>query len=141
MLRVPAAQGKLGLLGMQERATLAGGSVEIESSPGAGTTVFVRIAAGYRNPGSPANQAIMKKLRILLADDHKMVRDGLRLLIDGQRDMRVVGEAGNGKEALQQARDAQARRGGDGPLHAGAERVAGHRTAQGRNGLRSKSWR
>jgi len=47
----------------------------------------------------------MKKLRILLADDHEMVRDGLRLLIDGQRDMRVVGEAGNGQEALQQARD------------------------------------
>jgi DNA-binding NarL/FixJ family response regulator len=47
----------------------------------------------------------MKKLRILLADDHKVVRDGLRLLIDSQRDMRVVGEAGNGKEALKQARD------------------------------------
>jgi two-component system, NarL family, response regulator NreC len=47
----------------------------------------------------------MKKLRVLLADDHKVVRDGLRLLIDGQRDMRVVGEAGNGKEALRQARD------------------------------------
>jgi DNA-binding NarL/FixJ family response regulator len=47
----------------------------------------------------------MKKLRVLLADDHKVVRDGLRLLIDGQRDMRVVGEAGNGKEALCQARD------------------------------------
>ncbi|MCX6925708.1 MAG: response regulator transcription factor, partial [Verrucomicrobia bacterium] len=47
----------------------------------------------------------MKKLRILLADDHQIVRDGLRLLIDGQRDMRVVGEAGNGKEAVQQARD------------------------------------
>jgi DNA-binding NarL/FixJ family response regulator len=47
----------------------------------------------------------MKKLRILLADDHKVVRDGLRLLIDGQRDMRVVGEASNGKEALQQARE------------------------------------
>jgi DNA-binding NarL/FixJ family response regulator len=46
----------------------------------------------------------MKKLRVLLADDHKVVRDGLRLLIDGQLDMRVVGEAGNGKEALQQAR-------------------------------------
>ena len=41
----------------------------------------------------------------MLADDHKVVRDGLRLLIDGQRDMRVVGEAGNGKEALRQARD------------------------------------
>jgi len=46
----------------------------------------------------------MKKLRVLLADDHKVVRDGLRLLIDGQQDMRVVGEASNGKEALQQAR-------------------------------------
>ncbi|MGO8931346.1 MAG: response regulator [Limisphaerales bacterium] len=47
----------------------------------------------------------MKKLRILLADDHKVVRDGLRLLIDGQRDMRVAGEAATGKEALRQARD------------------------------------
>ncbi len=43
LLRAPAAQGKLGLLGMQERATLAGGSVEVESNPGAGTTVFVRL--------------------------------------------------------------------------------------------------
>jgi len=47
----------------------------------------------------------MKKLRVLLADDHKIVRDGLRLLIDAQRDMRVIGEAGNGKDALQQAHD------------------------------------
>jgi signal transduction histidine kinase len=39
-------QGKLGLLGMQERATLAGGSLEIESNPGAGTTVFVRLPLG-----------------------------------------------------------------------------------------------
>ena len=47
----------------------------------------------------------MNKLRVLLADDHKIVRDGLRLLIDAQRDMRVIGEAGNGKDALQQAHD------------------------------------
>ena len=47
----------------------------------------------------------MKKLRILIADDHKMVRDGLRLLIDGQPDMRVAGEAANGREALQKARE------------------------------------
>lgn len=45
-----------------------------------------------------------QKLRILLADDHKIVRDGLRLLIDGQPDMRVVGEAADGHEALLQAR-------------------------------------
>ena len=48
---------------------------------------------------------LMKKLQILLADDHKMVRDGLRLLIDGQSDMRVMGEAANGREVLQKARE------------------------------------
>jgi DNA-binding NarL/FixJ family response regulator len=47
----------------------------------------------------------MKKVRVLLADDHKVVRDGLRLLVDGQRDMRVVGEAADGKEALDKARE------------------------------------
>ena len=43
LFQKPATGGKLGLLGMQERAVLAGGSVEIESSPGAGTTVFARL--------------------------------------------------------------------------------------------------
>jgi two-component system, NarL family, response regulator NreC len=47
----------------------------------------------------------MKKVRVLLADDHKVVRDGLRLLIKEQRDMRVVGEAADGQEALKQARE------------------------------------
>jgi DNA-binding NarL/FixJ family response regulator len=45
-----------------------------------------------------------QKLRILLADDHKIVRDGLRLIIDGQPNMQVVGEAANGQEALDVAR-------------------------------------
>jgi len=45
----------------------------------------------------------MKKLRILIADDHKMVRDGLKLLLDQEPDMQVVGEAGNGREALRKA--------------------------------------
>lgn len=46
-----------------------------------------------------------RKLRILLADDHEIVRDGLRLLIDGRPDMRVVGEAANGKQVILKARD------------------------------------
>ncbi|HUC84254.1 MAG TPA: response regulator transcription factor [Candidatus Acidoferrales bacterium] len=49
----------------------------------------------------------MKKLRILIADDHKMVREGLCLLIGTQPDMQVVGEAANGREALSQARELQ----------------------------------
>ena len=47
----------------------------------------------------------MKKLRILLADDHPILRDGLRQLINGRRDMRVVGEAADGEEALRLARE------------------------------------
>jgi DNA-binding NarL/FixJ family response regulator len=47
----------------------------------------------------------LNKLRILLADDHKIVRDGLKLLINSQPDMRVVGEAANGRDALQKARE------------------------------------
>jgi len=44
--------------------------------------------------------ALMTKLRILLADDHMVVREGLKALINAQPDMEVVGEAENGREAL-----------------------------------------
>lgn len=44
-----------------------------------------------------------KKIRVLIADDHETVRHGLRLLIDGQPDMEVVGEAGDGRSAVQRA--------------------------------------
>ncbi len=46
-------------------------------------------------------------LRIVLADDHEVVREGLRLLIDAQADMIVVGQAGSGREAVRQALDYQ----------------------------------
>lgn len=45
----------------------------------------------------------MKKLRILLADDHETVREGLKLIIDGQADMEVVAEAGDGAAAVESA--------------------------------------
>jgi DNA-binding NarL/FixJ family response regulator len=41
--------------------------------------------------------------RILIADDHAIVRSGLRLLLDRQPDMEVVAEAGDGVEAIEQA--------------------------------------
>lgn len=40
------------------------------------------------------------KTRILLADDHTLVRDGLRLILDAQPDLEVVAEAGDGLETL-----------------------------------------
>lgn len=47
------------------------------------------------------------KLRIFLADDHAVLRKGLYFLINSQTDMEVVGEAGDGREACQKARELQ----------------------------------
>ncbi|MFD7691015.1 response regulator [Streptomyces sp. NPDC059781] len=43
--------------------------------------------------------------RILLADDHALVRRGVRLILDGEPDLTVVAEAADGAEALEQARE------------------------------------
>jgi DNA-binding NarL/FixJ family response regulator len=42
-------------------------------------------------------------IRILLADDHAVVRDGLRAILEGQPDLRVVGDAADGREAVRLA--------------------------------------
>jgi len=50
----------------------------------------------------------MDKLRIFLADDHAVVRAGLKTLVDAQSDMMVVGEASDGQSALEQMSDCAA---------------------------------
>ncbi len=45
-----------------------------------------------------------KKTRVLLADDHAILRKGVRMLIDSQPDLEVVGEAKTGREAIDEAR-------------------------------------
>lgn len=47
----------------------------------------------------------MNKARIVIADDHAVLRSGLKLLLNAQEDMRVVGEATNGPETLAAVRD------------------------------------
>ncbi len=42
----------------------------------------------------------MNSITVLLADDHKMVRAGIRSLLDGLPDLQVVAEAGDGREAI-----------------------------------------
>ncbi len=42
----------------------------------------------------------MRKIRIVLADDHKLMRSGLRVLLEQQQDFTVVGEASDGREAV-----------------------------------------
>ncbi len=50
----------------------------------------------HTRPGPPA--------RVLIADDHMLVRDGYRLMLDREEDLEVVGEAANGREAVELCR-------------------------------------
>lgn len=50
---------------------------------------------------SPIRQAQGKPIRVLITDDHFIVRQGLRLILNTAKDIEVVGEATNGEEALQ----------------------------------------
>jgi DNA-binding NarL/FixJ family response regulator len=43
------------------------------------------------------------RIRVLVADDHSIVREGLRAVINGERDMQLIGEAGDGEEAREKA--------------------------------------
>lgn len=49
----------------------------------------------------------MAPIRVLIADDHLLVRAGIRALLEQQPDMEVVAEASNGREALQLIRQYQ----------------------------------
>lgn len=46
----------------------------------------------------------MAKIRVLICDDHTILREGIRLLLNAQPDIEVVGEASDGRDAVAQAR-------------------------------------
>ena len=46
----------------------------------------------------------MKKITILLSDDHNLIREGLRLLLEKETDMQVVGEASDGRQSVREAK-------------------------------------
>lgn len=54
-----------------------------------------------------SEQSATNVTRLLLADDHAVLRSGLRLMLDARSDMTVVGEAGDGVDVLPLARDLQ----------------------------------
>ena len=49
----------------------------------------------------------MKTIRVLLAEDHRVIRTSLRYFLERARDIQVVGEAGNGAEAVEKAQQLQ----------------------------------
>ena len=51
----------------------------------------------------------MEKISILIVDDHAVLRTGLKLLLNSQDDMEIIGETGNGKEAVKMTADLKPR--------------------------------
>ncbi len=58
-------------------------------------------ASSHRSPGTPQDPA--RRVRVLIVDDQPLLRMGFRLVLDAEDDMEVVGEAGDGTEAVPQA--------------------------------------
>jgi PAS domain S-box-containing protein len=110
----------LGLLSLRERAKYIGGNLVIESVPGKGScftlTVPFHITKGDKSqpsalddrqclsPRDDFESTDPKDIRVLLVDDHQVMRQGLISLISGQPDIQVVGEAANGWEAIKMVR-------------------------------------
>jgi PAS domain S-box-containing protein len=106
--------GQFGLFNVQERVEAIGGHLSLLSDEGRGTAVTITVPVDTSSPSMvPLTAADMQqertrippsqRLRVLLVDDHAMVRQGLRSVLDSYEDLDVVGEAGDGEAAIRLA--------------------------------------
>jgi len=114
--KASTSDGKYGLFSINERFEALGGWFSVESSPGTGTNATLlaplrtsplpRQAVEW--PAGPPESAFAAKpagrlMRVMVADDHRLIRSGLRTLLDSYPDIHVIGEACNGEEAVEMA--------------------------------------
>ena len=92
-----------GLVNMRDRATHMGGQLEVDSAPGNGARIIVRVPLSSGEPGHVTDDA-RPVMRLLVVDDHEVVRQGLVALLDRREGFQVVAEAGTVAEAVEQAR-------------------------------------
>ncbi|MDF2458974.1 MAG: rane protein of unknown function [Nitrospira sp.] len=97
-----------GLFSVKERMEELGGWLRVESIPGAGTTVTLGLPLTSAPSPPPVNERPVNPppskstgvRRVLLVDDHAMVRQGLRAVLDSYPDLFIIGEAADGREAV-----------------------------------------
>ncbi|MFP4145862.1 MAG: PAS domain S-box protein [Phycisphaeraceae bacterium] len=111
--------GGFGLFSIRERIKLLGGDMEIDSTPGQGSRFTLWVPQITReetgpepSPQAPARPTVApdsrdaprpndhQPLRLLLADDQPIVRSGLASLLGEEPDLEIIGEAGDGDEAI-----------------------------------------
>ncbi|GJL68610.1 MAG: hypothetical protein NPIRA06_12450 [Nitrospirales bacterium] len=106
---------KFGLLNVQERVESLGGECKVFSAMGEGTRVRIKVPFSLRDadlepirPFSPpmGEQALIpgkmkESIRVVLADDHPIFREGLGTMLNACHDIQVVGEAENGEQAIE----------------------------------------
>jgi CheY-like chemotaxis protein len=109
---------KFGLFSIRERMSALGGSLHITSSPEVGTRAVLLLPlmkpVEPRLPPSPVTAMQASKdyrpkerdgvVQVLLVDDHAMVRQGLRAILESYPDLHVIGEAVDGREAVEAVR-------------------------------------
>jgi signal transduction histidine kinase len=108
-----ATAGQFGLYALQQRLRNLGGSVEVDSAPGRGTRVTLRLplepdgvdAATELSAAHRRREPAADAIRVVVADDHRIVREGLIQLLALEDDIAVVGEADNGEAALERVRE------------------------------------
>ena len=103
-----------GLFSLRERLEPLGGEVVVDSAPGQGARITLVLPVSEETHGmvsmpnpmdsGSAPVAQNRALRVLMVDDHRILRQGLVGLMVDQIDITVVGEAGDGLEAIEQAR-------------------------------------
>ncbi|MBI3118637.1 MAG: response regulator, partial [Candidatus Hydrogenedentes bacterium] len=111
LLQVPSEEGRFGLFNIRERIEAMGGAFELDSAPGCGAKIVLRLPAetpaqqprpfwNLETPMLDEDTEPADTMRIVLVDDHSIVRDGLRRVIESDHHFKVVGEAANGEEAI-----------------------------------------
>jgi signal transduction histidine kinase/CheY-like chemotaxis protein len=101
---------QFGLFSVKERMEELGGWLHVDSAPGLGTTVTLGLpfTSAVSTPElstdegqvSPPEVRPAGVRRLLLVDDHAMVRQGLRAILDHYPDLVIIGEAADGREAV-----------------------------------------
>lgn len=109
-------EGGFGLFNIRERLDLLGCSMDIETKPGDGTKVTILAPVKNAKKADSAAEAAElqkrddsaeddQKIKVLLADDHKMMLEGLKKIVDAEDDLTVVAEASDGEQAVKLAHE------------------------------------